>query len=393
MVPRLLAAICLAAVLAAPPAHTQWPEHEVSGRLHAADLGSPEGALVYFRSGALLDSAYADPDGRFSLSLSRPPEGEIELTVAPTGGPERYYPSRVTLRRGARTTGLALVLVPRRWTIYAGTLAGTVVDVDLRGATAKACGSCSAFYRSVQGDSLPGPPPGIPTWPERAYPLRVAFDRIHGHRITPGDSVVFWRITRGLEEFLGRPLWRPARLEEVLEPVDEDPRGSVLIFVDPSLRSTGLGSSAAQGGDIMASAVHFQRASLWSEPSGTALVSHEMVHALGFGHTCSWRSVVADYDRCRGLSAPAPTPTDVAHIQLLWRIRAMERTLGVSTTISGALAGERVRSQLQPRPQPQLPVAPPVPLPVTVPVVIPQRRIDPVTPPPRDPVPAWTPAG
>jgi hypothetical protein len=188
------------------------------------------------------------------------------------------------------------------------------------------------------------PPPGIPTWPPSSFPLEVAFDRENGALVSARDSVAFWQIVRTMEEHFGLRLFRPAPLPQVLANVANDGPGSLLVLIDPRLLSTGWGSSVSQSGDILAGAVHFRHARTFSSADGASIVTHEIFHALGFGHTCRWRSVVADVKRCRGNQAPAPTASDVAHAQLLWRIRELERGARISTTVAAALGDHPLES-------------------------------------------------
>lgn len=321
----------LAAVAVGGAAAGEQPEPAtISGFVRAADFRSVAGATVRVIGGA--EAATVDADGRFTV---RPGAiggagGGLEIEL------EGYYRSSVRLEPGEGTAP-AVVLVPRAWTITAGRYAGQVVPIDLEGATGAACGDCGAFYGSVLGDERSTLPPGIPAWPPTAFPLEVAFDRENGALVSARDSVAFWQIVRTMEEHFGLRLFRPAALPRVLANVSNDGPGSLLVLIDPRLMSTGWGSSVSQSGDILAGAVHFRHARTFSSSDGAAIVAHEIFHALGFGHTCRWRSIVADVKRCRGNQAPAPTASDVAHAQLLWRIRELERGARISTTVAAAL--------------------------------------------------------
>jgi hypothetical protein len=212
--------------------------------------------------------------------------------------------------------------------------------VDPLAATARPCATCSGFWRDAQGDSLPGRAPGIPSWPDSAFPIRVAIDPEVGPRMTPRDSIDFWRAARALEATFGRPLFEPASVDAVLDPPEDDPRGGMLVSLDPTLRGDGWGSSGEQGGDILGAAVLLRSRALLSGPDAEALVGHELMHALGFGHTCAWSTVVSDR-RCPGRRAARPSPQDVAHAEVLWAVRRLERRYGVSQTVRATLAALR----------------------------------------------------
>jgi hypothetical protein len=284
------------------------------------------------------DSVRLDSTGVFSFRVPRYPIGPLEVRIGEEGEETAFLPWLLRLRPADRSEGLAAVLVPRRYTIPEGSFRGKAVPIDVVGATTRACARCAAFYRAVLGDTLPGRPPGIPTWPDSVFPLHVAIDQEVGPRLAPRDSVAFWRVADEVEAAFGRDLFEPTSLEYALDPDVADGRGVVLVSVNPSLPDAeGWGNSAAQGGDLLAAAVMMRRPSNFGGSAGRFLVAHELLHALGFGHTCSWRSVVAA-EPCRGRRADFLTPEDVAHALVLWRVRAVERTLGISNTISATLA-------------------------------------------------------
>ena len=116
--------------------------------------------------------------------------------------------------------------------------------------------------------------------------------------------------------------------------------GSIIVSIDPRLATAGRGNWAAQGGEIVAGVIYLQSVDLIRDQRNAGIVAHELMHTLGFGHTCSWRTVVAA-DRCPTRRADAPTPDDVAHAQLLLRLRTLERHYGIYGTINATLAGMR----------------------------------------------------
>lgn len=311
------------------------PQRLVSGRVYAADGGGVAGVWVSVRGTVSADSVRVDSTGTFALRVAAPAGDSLELAAEPEVA-ERLHGARLRLSPRRTTERVALVLVPRWWEIPAGSYAGTRVEIDPRRATARPCDLCGGFYRAPLGDSLPDRAPGIPVWPDSAFPLKTAIDPEMGPRISARDSVAFWRHAGELEAAFGRDLFQAASIREVLEPEDEDPHGPLLVSIDPTLRTSGWGSSAAQAGDLLAAAVMFRSAADFDRFDARGLVAHELMHALGFGHTCSWRSVVADR-RCPGMRSPVATAEDVAHAQVLWRIRALERRLGIHRTVESAL--------------------------------------------------------
>lgn len=309
---------------------------KVSGWVYPAADEEVAGVLVRARFGDATDSVEVDGGGRFVLHLPSSPEPGAVLEIATVDTAGRFFPSLRRVRRGGEGEVL-LILVPRRWRITAGSYAGMVVPIDPVAARTPACRRCGSFYRSEEGDTLPGRPRGIPTWPDSVFPLRVAFDDEEAP-LSARDTSAFWDAARVLESDLGRPLFAPAPLELVLDPPEGDSQGSVLVSIDPTLRTAGLGNSASQGGDILASAVILQRSTLLAGATGIRLLSHELLHVLGFGHTCAWRSVLNDFV-CPGRSTPRATPEDVAHVQLLFRIRAAERVRHAPGAVDAVVGG------------------------------------------------------
>jgi hypothetical protein len=329
-------ALCLAPAGRAA-AQTGEEERVFTGHVYTADGASADGVVVVARVGVAADSLRVDSTGAFTLRLPAFPVSPVSLLARGDSADHRYYPLLLRIRASQRSEGLALILIPRQWKPASGRYAGVPVAVDPLAATATMCRICTGFWRSTLGDSLPGRAPGIPPGPDSAFPIRVAIDPEVGPRMTPQDSINFWRAARALEATFGRQLFEPASVEAVLDPPEDDPHGVMLVSLDPTLRGDGWGSSAAQGGDLLGSAVLFRTRTLLSGPDAEALVGHELMHALGFGHTCGWSSVVSD-ERCRGQRALRASPQDVAHAEVLWAVRRLERRYGTSQTVAATLA-------------------------------------------------------
>jgi hypothetical protein len=342
LLPRPGALLLLALCLAPTRALGQVGEEErvFTGHVYTADGATADGVVVSVRGGMGADSLRVDSTGAFTLALPAFPATPVRLAARADGADDRYYPLLLRIGASQRGDGLALILIPRQWTPAAGRYAGVPVAVDPVAATAATCRTCTGFWRGALGDSLPGRAPGIPSWPDSAFPIRVAIDPEVGPRMTPRDSIDFWRAARALEDIFGRRLFEPASVEAVLDPPEDDPHGVMLVSLDPTLRGDGWGSSAAQGGDLLGAAVLLRTRALLSGPNAEALVGHELMHALGFGHTCAWRSVVSD-QRCPGQRAARASPQDVAHVEVLWAVRRLERRYGTSQTVRATLAALR----------------------------------------------------
>ncbi|HEU0054879.1 MAG TPA: hypothetical protein VFQ39_16955, partial [Longimicrobium sp.] len=213
------------------------------------------------------------------------------------------------------------------------------VEVSVERAFGRACETCTtAFFRwapATKGVRA------IAGWPEARFPLRVAFDREwSGETISARDSTRFWQAVESLEEAFGEDLFRPAAYADAVPREDGANEDVILVWIDPELRDfTGYGSAVSSAGDVTYGDLRLRRGALRDEVSA-GLVMHELLHTLGFGHTCAWRSVLADARRCPYLRAEEPTPEDVAYVQLAARVREMERAARGRVGMQAALAGE-----------------------------------------------------
>lgn len=305
----------------------------LTGVVHTVDGGTPAGARVLVACAGARDSAVVDSTGHFRIAAPcAVPLRAVEI-VDPSG---RYLPSIPRIRPRIGGGEPAFLLAPRVWKIASGTHAGQSVPVDFVGATTRACRACAAFYGAE--DTVNMRPPGIPVWLEHSLPLRVAFSQEDGVAMTESDSVAFMSAAHALEVDLGRRWFQAAREEEIFgDPAAED-LGSIIVSIDPGMATAGRGNWAAQGGEIVAGVIYLQSTRLIGNPRYAGIVAHELMHTLGFGHTCSWRTVVAA-ERCPGRQAEAPTPEDVAHAQLLLRLRTLERHYGIHGSVAAAIAG------------------------------------------------------
>lgn len=329
MLLMMLTALLVGAGMPAPAPGAAQDTARVVGRVVAADGGSVARARARVVGEWFEDAVPVDSAGGFSLPLPRVSRGDsVDLVVEAGEGYHRAL-ARVAVEDAGAEHGF--VLVPRGWTVPSGAYAGARVEIDLRAAFTPVCRGCSGFYRR-------GSPHSLRTWPGRAFPLRVAFDREwSGARITARDSAAFWRVVEEMEEVFGSDLFRPAPIGETFTG-EESPEDVILVVVDPSLRSAGLGMVSSLGSDITFGEVYLKWPGLISDPREGEVVLHELVHTLGLGHTCSWRSIMAVPSRCPGLRASTPTPEDVAHAQLLQRVRELQRTHGARWGLDAALA-------------------------------------------------------
>lgn len=346
---RLSTLIALVLTVAATPAVAQ-EAGVLRGRVVAADGARTDSLRAFVRwrargdTAVRVDSTAVDSAGRFALPIPAGAADSLQLIVdAADRGRRVYHPALARMHRRDTQAEQGIVLVPRTWVIAAGRYAGHAVDISPHRARTPVCPRCSVFWVRMQA-------PGqeavrFQGWPASRFPLRVGFDRVHSVPVGAApDSAAFWFGVESVEDAFGMDLFRPVRYTQTLAQGLEEtsPTDVVLVIIDPSLPVAGLTMVLGPPGMVEYAAVSLQRRDVVRTAYGAELVAHEMMHALGFGHTCAWRSISADITRCPQMRTSAPSPQDVAHAQVLYRVRDLQRDGGLRWGLDAAVAGERV---------------------------------------------------
>jgi hypothetical protein len=345
MIFRAILAGALAVCGAAAAAGAQT----VSGQVWAADGAPVAGLRVRVYAAAWADSAEVDAAGRFRVARPAALRGDsVHVVVDATDPAARaFHPSVAAVPRARWDDEVRVVLVPRRWTVASGVHAGETVDVSLEEGFAPTCAGCpSGFFRHAVPTRAGTRGSTVPAWRPGSFPLRVAFDHEYtSQRITARDSAAFWAEAAQLERDLGLRLFRPARAADTT-PLDGGPDDVVLVWVERGLRAAGLGSVAySPGGDIDYGSVRLHDAGYLGGAGVPGLIAHELIHTLGVGHTCAWRSVMADATRCPHRRADAATARDAAYLHLHLAMAAAQRTHRAPWGLDAALRGEREASR------------------------------------------------
>lgn len=338
-------ALSLPALLGGPSprraAAQDGPAAVLRGRVIPAGGGDLRAVRVFAAAGAWADSAAVDSAGRFAFTLpGRPLADPVELRVdAARAESAAFHPARLRLGPAELAREQEIVLVPLRWTIRAGRYAGREVEVGLARAFSPPCAGCTGFFRALGAPADSGRK-RLQGWPAERFPLRVAFDREwNGERVTERDSLAFWEDAGELNEIFGAGLFRPANYADAVPREDGGPDDVILVWFDPEMHGLGgIGTAVSNGDAIEYGDLRLNREALRREVTSPGLVQHELMHALGFGHTCAWRSVVADVHRCPYLRAPTATEEDVAYAELAAELRALVRGHGARWALEAALA-------------------------------------------------------
>lgn len=206
------------------------------------------------------------------------------------------------------------------WTVRGGSYTGSMVAIDGAAATRRG----SRFWR------LSGIDEGrIVGWNPSRLPAPVAFHA--GRAISQSDSAAFWAILRQMEQDIGMHLFTPADLS-----VDADPMDAIVVETKRMAGKDGMTFiSWSATGAPYDSRVYLNSSSTMHN---SQTVTHEMMHALGFGHTSGWTSVMNI-----GSAATRLTVADVAYAQVAFESRAESERLDMWERL--ALAAER-----EPRP-------------------------------------------
>jgi hypothetical protein len=117
-------------------------------------------------------------------------------------------------------------------------------------------------------------------WDERRFPIPVVLTGVDEVAVTAQDSVDLWRGIAWLHHRLGRVVFRPGTRTET-------PR--IDVELDGSNRAFG-GMVLGPNGEAVRGVYLASRPAI--QMFGGFATIHELLHTVGFGHTCSWGSVM-----------------------------------------------------------------------------------------------------
>ena len=279
-----------------------------AGRFVTADGG----AVPAMKLSARVRGAVAElnvESGAFSRRLEVGGSEEVEVDAEPRDPNAGYHAMRARLP-ARELASLTIALVPTRWRIDAGTYRGQTIAIDpVLALQRPRSGGGASFWRFTTRSESGRP--FIPGWRDADFPLKIAFDRAHSHEaVSSDDSVRFWRTAAQVENDLGMKLFTPAMINAAgVVPVE--------------IRITAVGGAGHTfvtfngSGDQYDGSLSFpQSASLRDE----AVVAHELLHLLGFGHTSAWPTIA---EPTAGEERKL-TVQDVAYAQVALRLRQLQ---------------------------------------------------------------------
>lgn len=285
----------------------------VIGRFVTIDGGSVPAMTMEIRAGGFRDSVGVEA-GRFAQKMEMPPDADVDVRAAPQSDSSMYHPVHVRIRLQRELQDLRIALVPRSWRIDAGAFEGQTIAIDATRAMRRSV-SGSPFWRLVPISGRD--PRKLLGWRESDFPLRIAFNRTRSNeRITDEDSAAFWSIASQMQRDLGAEVIVPAEM-------GGDSSRSNLVRVQVMSQATEGHTfvSWGQAGDAGDGVMVFRHATTLHDPQ---VVTHELVHLLGFGHSTSWTTV----SQPMGGRQSRLTPEDVAYMQLAMRLRRLQQQTG-----------------------------------------------------------------
>lgn len=343
----------------------------IRGRVHTPDGGDVSSLWAVWQpaDGARADSSRVGAAGGFQVEVTTSAtSGELRVGGA-SGAP--YHPFLYPFEVG-ELADLDAVLVPLTWTVLQGEYQGQTVPTGLDPVVED--NADQLLYSYFNGQPWPRNAPesyllDLKTWPAEGMPARVAIDHANAERdVTASDSARLWGVLDRMEAVFGLDLFEPVVADPTWWPVPTGPFDAERIpgvirmtFQAPGWRAVlppsgdaavweeNLGAWAG-GGRFQAFRVsesYLDSGSLVVgafEPLQLAdglipwetVMTHEMLHVLGVGHTCRIASPMGPCQRTAEAS-----PTDVAYMELLREVIRLQRELDTPFGIMPAVIGER----------------------------------------------------
>ncbi|MFZ3020262.1 MAG: hypothetical protein WA051_01930 [Minisyncoccia bacterium] len=314
-------------------------------RVAAATLGNQplfKGIRITISSptGSVKDSVDVSADGTATFSGVATQNllalDNVRVVVDDISISRLYWRRQYTVTKAELANGLAIVLIPTTWTTTSGEYAGQTVAID----PAKPFVSDNhglAYYGETFTCSLNNAQCGVVSWPILPAPIMIMQGQHGGsfwnytELFTNSDSASLLQARNRLQQLFGSALVRDPNPGEVAD----NGTGGITVGIDsipfvggPSLGVSGVATDNDR--NVVAGSILFRNRKAVGLIGGAM---SEIMHALGVGHSCGWRSVVAIDCPPGGQTAMEPTVEDVAYFWLLQALRKQERTMNTHFSI------------------------------------------------------------
>lgn len=306
------------------------PPHLRIGLISADVLSGISGLSIRLRSGSF-DSTIALSGATLDMPLyealrSRFSGDSIDVTIDRQGNSARaFIPLVGRIGRTLALTGqnLSVVLIPSVWNISCGTYSGSQIGVSLQKAYLPANETSAGFYST--------------NWFWEQFPQFVALDRSESTvSISAQDSVGMWNQIAKTESALCIDLYKPGSLADIAV------SGGTRIVVNTSF-PPGMANGGFTRRNLSSPYIYFGLASFQNvEMLPTRVLEHELIHTLGFGHSCFWPTTMFSFCPNESeVNRPGITAEDVAYIRLFYAVRKLEVDRNSVLGLSASLRGER----------------------------------------------------
>lgn len=290
-----------------------------------ADQGSYFGLNMHFQSGTWDSLVPVEANGLVKVAMSSAVRGrlagDIKFTIdVMQGGTRAFLPSIGTLSQQMALAGQTVsgVLIPAKWSINCGTFSGHTEEISLEKAYAPAGDGLEFYYED---------------WFWQHFPRFWAFDRVESNvQFNEADSLAVEATWSRLESALCEDLAKPGSYDQVIS------EGGWRIKVQTDLPFPGQGGGARK--DVSAPYL-FWGITRVKEKSflGSRVQEHELGHTFGFGHTCSWITIMNT--GCTSEVSTGISASDVAYIKLFYAVRKLEVAHNATFGMAEAREGER----------------------------------------------------
>jgi hypothetical protein len=351
----------------------------VTGRVFPVSFQALPDLLVIVRAGNVSDTGVVGAGGTIDF---RPPRvgvsgwGSVAVVPAdPAAAP--FHPSWVPSPATDLVHPRDIVLVPSAWTVRRGRHAGKTVPVSMNDAFTTVLLARPSYFRgnyrapsTIHAEGVYDPETDftakIMSWRPVDLPMRLGFSHGEGsHILTPEDSVRIWGWVDELEEIFGRDLFEPAvaptaawtdsiRPGDLVVTVDTTayrvPNGIAWTYCGPprwELRPYPAAPRNTEGWsdgtldrmwvsacDVASAKIRWTTYGINDEHT----VHHELLHTLGPGHGCSWKSIMS---YCGEFGSDTVTVQDVAYVEVLEAVSEAGRQYDTAIGLLNALFGER----------------------------------------------------